>query len=163
MEWSEYVRIKLSDIPQEFIKEYDLTEAAKNSWIYFEILRGCYGLPQSVRLANDLLRTRLEKAGYYEAATTSVLWSHKWSPIQFVLLVDNFGIEYVGKEHALHLLKTLEQNYNITTNWEGKNFVGIDLAWDYNAQHANQTCRISMDGYIAKVLLKYGHPIPKKP
>ena len=42
-------------------------------------------------------------------------------------------------------------------------FPGIDLAWDYNARNANQTCRISMYGYIAKVLLKYGHPSPKKP
>ena len=62
MERSEYVRIKLSDIPQEFIEEYDLTKTAQNGWIYFEILRGCYGLLQSGRLANNLLRTRLEKA-----------------------------------------------------------------------------------------------------
>ena len=27
MDWSEYVRIKLSDIPQEFIEEYNLSEA----------------------------------------------------------------------------------------------------------------------------------------
>ena len=35
-------------------------------------------------------------------------------------IVDNFGINYVGKEHALNLLKTLELNYEITTDWEGK-------------------------------------------
>ena len=87
MEPSEYVRIKLLDIPQYFIKEYDLIEAAQNEWIYFEILRGCYGLPQSGRLANDLLRTRLEKTGYYEAATTPGLWSHKWRPINFFNLL----------------------------------------------------------------------------
>ena len=97
MELSEYLRIKLSDIPQEFIEEYDTTQAFQNGWIYFEILCGCYGLPQSGRLANDLLHTRLEQVGYYEAATTPGRWSHKWRPIQFVLLVDNFGIEYVGK------------------------------------------------------------------
>ena len=98
-----------------------------------------------------------------EDATTPGLWSHKWRPVQFVLLVDNFGIEYVGKEHTLHLLKTLELNYEIATDWEGKKFGGINLARDYNARHANQTCRISMVGYIAKVILKYGHPRPKKP
>ena len=119
MERSEYVRIKLSDIPQEFIEEYDPTQSVQNGWIYFEILRGCYGLPQSGRLANDLLHTRLEKEGYYEAATTLGLWIHKWRPIQFFLLVDDFGIEYVGKQYALHILKTLEQNYYITTEWEG--------------------------------------------
>ena len=92
MDWPEYVHIKLSDIPQELIEEYNLTQLVQNRWICFEILRGCYGLPQSGRLANDLLRTCIEKAGYYEAATTPGLWRHKWLPIQFVLMVDDFGI-----------------------------------------------------------------------
>ena len=35
MDQSEYVCIKLSDIPQEFIEEYNLSKAAKNGWIYF--------------------------------------------------------------------------------------------------------------------------------
>ena len=163
MERSEHVRIKFSDIPKEFIEECDLSKAAQNGWIYFDILRGYYGLFQSGQLANDPLRTRLEKAVYHEDATTPGLWSHKWRPIQFVLLVDYFCIEYVGKEHALHLLKTLELNYEITTDWEGTTFAGIDFAWDYYARHANWTCRISMEGYTAKVILKYGHPRPKKP
>ena len=163
MERSEYMRIKFSDIPQEFIEEYKLSETSQNVWINFEILRSCYSLPQSGRLANYLLNTFLEKAGYYEAATTPGLWSHEWFPIQFVLLVDDYGIEYVGKEHALHILKTLELDYEITTDWEGTKFAGINLAWDYHARHANRTCRISMKGYIAKVLLRYGHPSPNKP
>ena len=155
MEQSKYVRIKLSDIPQEFIEEYDLTQAAQNGWIYFDILRGCYGLPQSGRLANDLLRTRLEKAGYYKAATTHGLWSHKCSPVQFVYLVDDLVIEYVFKEHALYLLKTLKLKYDIPTDWEGTKFAGINLAWDYNVRHVNRTCCISMDGYVARVIFKY--------
>ena len=71
MDRQEYVRIKLSDIPQEFIDEYDLTNHTCNGWVYFEIVKGCYGLPQSGKLSNDLLRTRLNKAGYYETATTA--------------------------------------------------------------------------------------------
>ena len=130
MERSKYVRIKFSDIPQELIEEYDLSKAAQNGWIYFEILRGCYGLPQSVRLANELLRNRPEKAGYYEAATTTGLWCHTWSPIQLILLVDDFSIEYVGKEHTLHLLKTLEVDYKTTTDWEGKK---AHIATQHNA------------------------------
>ena len=112
MDRSEYVRIKFSDIPQELIEEYDLSKAAQNGWFYFEILRRCYGLPKYGRLANDLLRTCLEKADYHGASTTTGLWCHKWRPIQFFLLVEKFGVEYVGKEHALNLLKTLEMDYN---------------------------------------------------
>ena len=97
MERSECVHIKLSDIPPELIEEYNLLQSVQNGCIYFEIIRGCYGLPQSGRLTNDLLHTHLEKAGYYDAATTPGLWIHKWCPIQFVLIVDDFGIEYVWK------------------------------------------------------------------
>ena len=146
MERSKYVRIKFSDIPQEFIEEYNLSKASQNGWIHFEILRECYGLPQSGRLENDLLRTHIEKEGYYKAATTPGLWCHKWSPIKFFLLVDDFGIKYVGKEHAFHLMNNLEVYYEITTDWEGTKFAGTDLAWDYHPRHSNRTCRISMKG-----------------
>ena len=40
MDCPEYVRIKISEIPQEFIEEYILTQLIQNGWIYFEILHG---------------------------------------------------------------------------------------------------------------------------
>ena len=53
--------------------------------------------------------------------------------------MDDFGIKYVGKEHDLHLLKTLKVDYEITTDWEGEKIAGIDLAWDYHPRHTNRT------------------------
>ena len=161
MDRPEYFCIKLSEIPQD-IEEYNPTQLVQNGWIYFDILRGCYGLPQSGRIANDLLRMRLKKSGYYKASTTPGLWRHKWYPIQFVLIVDNFGIEYIEKQHALHLLKILEQNYEITANREGKRLSVIYLLWNYDEQHVKRTCRTSMNGYIDKLLMKYGHSRPRK-
>ncbi len=79
----EYVRIKITDIPAEFIEEYKLAGTDRDGWIYFEIRRGCYGLPQAGILANDLLRSRLLTEGYYEVESTPGLWRHKWRPIQF--------------------------------------------------------------------------------
>ena len=36
-------------------------------------------------------------------------------------MVDDFGIKYVGKEHAQHLIDTLEAaDYKITIDWEGE-------------------------------------------
>ena len=61
MDRSEYARIKIEDIPEDFIKEYNLLPMVHNGWIYFEIVRGCYGLPQSGMLSNNLLRTHLNK------------------------------------------------------------------------------------------------------
>jgi len=155
----EYVRIKIADIPQEFIDEYNLTEFEHNGWVYFEINNGVYGLKQAGKLANDLLTERLAAHGYYQCATTPGLWRHKWRPVTFVLIVDDFGIQYVQKRHADHLLEALQQDYKVTTDWTGTKFAGIDIEWDYK----KRTCRLSMKGYIDEVLLKYDHPRPRKP
>ena len=45
----------------------------------------------------------------------------------------------------------------------GKQFAVIDLKWNNKKIHAQRTCRISMDGYIANLLLKCGHKAPTKP
>ena len=56
----EYAKIQLSKIPQEFTSEYNLDSLVHKVWIYFEILCGCYGLPQSAMLTNKQLILRLE-------------------------------------------------------------------------------------------------------
>jgi hypothetical protein len=35
------------------------------------------------------------------------LWRHDTQPAQFTLVVDNFGVKYVGEEHANHSRRTL--------------------------------------------------------
>jgi hypothetical protein len=66
----EYVHIKITGIPAEFIEEYKLAGRDRDGWIYFKICQGCDGLPQAGILANDLLRSRLLADGYYEAEST---------------------------------------------------------------------------------------------
>jgi hypothetical protein len=95
----EYVYIKILDIPQEFINKYKLTGLDRDRWIHFEIRQGSYGLPQAGILANDLLRSHLKAKGFYEEASPPGLWCHKWRPIQFCLIIDDFGVDYVGLEH----------------------------------------------------------------
>ena len=156
---AEYLKIQLSKIPQEFISEYNLNSLVHKGWIYFEIYHWCYGLPQYGMLANKQLRLRLEKEGYYEAMTTPGLWRHKRRPIQFVLVVDDFGVEYVGKQHADHLATILKKYHSITEDWEGKKYARIDLKCDYE----KRTYRATMDGYILDLRNKYQHMAPKKP
>ena len=140
----EYVRVQLKETPQEFIDEYNLRDHDRFSWVYFEVVCGCYGIPQVGKLSHDLLSESLQEAGYYEAATTPGLWHHRWRPIQFVLIVDDFGVEYVRKKDADHLAKTLKKHHTISQDWEGKKFYGIDLTWTYAPNHADWTCRLSM-------------------
>ena len=47
MEDPKYIRIKITDIPEEFILEYGVVGMEDiNEGVYFEIHRGCYGLPR---------------------------------------------------------------------------------------------------------------------
>ena len=75
--------------------------------IYIRIDKGMYGLPQAGILANILLEKRLARHGYFKCQHTPGLWKHRIRPIKFALVVDDFGVEYVGKEHAQHLLAAL--------------------------------------------------------
>ena len=61
----------------------------------------------------------LNKEGYYQCPATPGLWRHKWRPILFCLIVDNFGIKYVDKRHADQLCDILLEHYGITQDWSG--------------------------------------------
>ena len=52
----EYICLKLCDIPDDVTKHYNLETKVKNEgYVYIEIRRGMYGLPQSGLLARHLL------------------------------------------------------------------------------------------------------------
>ena len=105
MERYEYIKLKLSALLAEIVKEYKLFSiATPDGSVYVEVRKGMYGLPQAGKLANELL----EK------------WTHKTRPISSTLVVDNFGVKYVGEEHAKHLMSCLQQSYDITHEWKGE-------------------------------------------
>ena len=70
-----------------------------------------YGLLQAGILVNKLLKKRLAKFEYFEMLHTPGLWKHVFCPISFTLVVTNFGIKYVGKEHINHLLSEIKKDY----------------------------------------------------
>lgn len=70
---SEYMRMPVELIPQEFIDD-NLTPKIKNGYIYTNIVRGICGLPQAGVLANKLLKKRLAVHGYHEVKHTPGLF-----------------------------------------------------------------------------------------
>ena len=81
------------DMPDNIVEQYNLKEkATEDGYIYVAIKRGMYGLPQAGILAQELLVKRLNKHGYTQSKFTPGLWTHKWRPICFTLVVDDFGV-----------------------------------------------------------------------
>ncbi len=79
-------------------------KATPDGYVYCKIQKGVYGLPEAGIIAQQLLEERLEKHGYRQSKTTPGLWKHDTHSISFSLVVDNFGVKYVGKENTQHLL-----------------------------------------------------------
>ena len=75
------------------------------------------------------------------------------------LVVNDFGVKYIGKEHALHLKSVLEFYYPLSTDWTDDRYIGIHLDWDYR----NRQVHLSMPGYKAKALQQFQHRMPNEP
>ena len=143
LDYYEYMKIPLALFLEWIKKQYTLDTNARDGFVFLEIQRAVWGLPQAGILANQLLRKRLKPHGYYECVNTPGLWQHATRPITFSLVVDDFGVKYVGKEHADHLISCLKQEtYKLTEDWAGDLYCGISLRWDY----VRRTLDISMPG-----------------
>ena len=64
----EYLRMKLSDMPENIIKQYNLHDlATKDGWVYVAMKKGMYGLHMAGILAQELLEKRLNAHGYQQS------------------------------------------------------------------------------------------------
>ena len=64
------------------------------------------------------------------------------------MVVDDFGIKYFTTDDLNHLHDTLKQYYDVKLNPEGKEYVKINLDWDYT----NKKVHLSMAPYLDKAL-----------
>ena len=159
MERPDYMWLKISDIPNNIIKQYKLNEKVNpNGYVYVKIQKGMYGLPQAESISQQLLDKWLNAKGYYQRKITPGLWTHKWRLISFALCVDAFGVKYVGQEHAEHLLTKINEHYDTSHEWEGERNIGLTIDWDY-PQHM---VHISMPNYCKKSRKQIQHEIQKK-
>ena len=111
---------------------YDLTKIVENNGnVYIKIQKGMHSLPQSGILAQQQLEQQLNEHRDQQSPLTPGLWKHKTQPISCTLCVNDFGVKYVGQEHAEHLLQVLNANYKCAIDWEGNKYLGMNIDWYY--------------------------------
>jgi hypothetical protein len=154
-----YMRLRIADMTDNVIEHYNLRDkATPDGYIYCEIQKGMYGLPQAGIITQQLFKECLQKHGYHQSQTTPGLWKHNTRPISFSLFVNDFGVKYVGEENAQHLLDTVRHYYKCSCNWKGERYCGLTLKWDYEGKKVH----IPMPGYVTKALTRFQHPPPVK-
>jgi hypothetical protein len=126
------MKMPLSLFPSWTREQYNLEKHAKNGFVYIELHRVVWGLPQAGILANELLHKQLLPHGYYKCKHTPGLWRHLTCPISFTLVVNIFGVKYVGQEHVDHLITCIKEIYELTKDWSGDLCCGIKLLWGYH-------------------------------
>ena len=116
MERYRYIQMPLALLSKEMMENYKLTTAAKGRCVYAESLRGMYGLKQARRIENDYLTKNIGPHIYYQCSNTHGMWYHNWTPIMFLLVVDDSGVKYVGKEHANILIKKINKYHQMSVD-----------------------------------------------
>ncbi len=155
-----FMHMKIKALPAKNIKLYKLNDKAmSDGFIYIKIQKGMYGLPQAGILAQELLKKCLNKHGYCQSPLTPGLWRHDFRPISFTLCVDDFRIKYIGHEHAKHLASILSKHYRWLHDWNGQQYLGMNLNWDYRGQAVH----VSMLGYVPEILARFQHKPPRTP
>ena len=155
----QYVRFKLRQVPQSIQEQYQLQDIVDNAgYVYAKINKAMYGLKESGRIANEDIVDHLAMHVYHESQLTTGLFKHDSRPISFTLVVDDLGIKWVNKMDLDHLLQALEKKYEMKVDMDAKQYVGIDLQWDY----INRTLICSMDEYIDTALQELQHTVPNQ-
>jgi hypothetical protein len=161
MDRPEFLRMKLDNFPDDVIEQYGLKDKVdEKGFVILRVEKGMYGLPYAGIIAQNLLEERLELHGYTQSDKTPGFWSHKWRPISFTLIVDDFGVKYVGEEHANHLLSVLKEHYVVDEHWEdSQKYCGITMDWDY----VRREVHLSMPGYCIEALQRFRHECSSRP
>ncbi len=156
----EYMKMPLTLLPADIIEHYNLHDKTLNGYVFMEIQKGMYGLPQARILANKLLKKQLAMHGYHKQPHTPGLSKHDSCPIWFNLAVNDFGIKYIGEDNLHHLYDALcKETYEIVEDCIGDLYCGINLKWNYEKQYVD----LFMPKYVMKQLTRYAHVAPLKP
>ena len=132
--------------------------ATPEGFVYVAVKTGMYRLPQSGILAQTILQKRLNYHRYHQIRFTPGLWTHEWRPNCFTLVVDDFGVKYVCKELADHLINCIKENYDFIEHWEGKRYFRLIFVCNYDIRSVH----LYMPNYITDALKHFKREKPKK-
>ena len=140
-----------------FKNQYKLRKhATHDEWVYIKARKRMYSLPQAELLEQELLEQQLVARWCTQSKLTPGLWKDYTNPIQFCHVVDDFGVQYMGRENTEHLKQVLE--YEMSTSWNWTKYIRLTFEWNYSKHEVH----LSMPGYVQKSLTRFKHPQPQK-
>ena len=68
-------------------------------------------------------------------------------------------MKYSSKDDANNLLDSLKKHYAISTDWGGRNYLGLTIDWNFSKEYID----ILMPDYVKKLLDRLQYHNPKRP
>ena len=118
-----------------------------------------YGFKEARVIAFDQLVRKLDPFGYETMPLTDGLWGHKTKMTAFTICADNFGVQYLSKQDAKHLINAIKFNYECTIEWKGKTYCGTTIGLNCPQCYIDTSIPV----FVPKVLNKFNHIPPNKP
>ena len=130
---AEYIKIHSKYFPPDIKALYPIGGLINEyGYVYIRIKKCMYGLKQADSIAYKQLISHMDPQVYYTILFTTGLWAHQIRRTKSCHCVDDFGVKYFSKDDADHLLESLKNHYAISTYWEGHNYLGFTINWNYN-------------------------------
>jgi len=145
----EYVRIPMKLIPPIIIQQHALKDKIHKDSVIFQVNKCMYGLPQAGKL--ERLIAHLAEHGYTESSSVPCLFQNKERGTWFTLVVDDFLVKYTHKDHADHLIATLNKLYEIKIDYQCKKYLGYNIVFN----DISRTVALSMPTYVPKMLARF--------
>ena len=156
----QYMRIHGRYFFKEIHDKYNIDNIiCTDGYVYCKIIKGMYGLKEAAMLAREKIIKVLAPHGYQPSKFAPNIWTHHTRRTKFCLCVDDFGVKYYSKADADHLIQALQQVYDLTVDFDGKEYCDLTLNSNYQAQYVD----VSMPQFVTKSLQKLQHPKPSKP
>ena len=147
---SQCTRFNLSQTPKDFQSQHNLHALVDNpGCVCAQINWSLHRLEENGSIANeDIVVDHSLQFGRHEIKHTAGLFTHVTRPIQFSLVVDDFGVKWVNHADLNHLLESPRTKHTMTCDSEWKQFAEMHLQW--NCDTGKVVC--SMDWHVKDAL-----------
>ena len=112
------MRLTISVIPEEVVKQYNLLSLVHNSFVnaFIEKIYMVYLKPVRYHITSSHATLHLLDIVPPSTPLVSSLWIHNTRSLSFVLTIDYFGIKYSHLRDTSHLFAAFHRKYDISTD-----------------------------------------------
>ncbi|KAI0992649.1 hypothetical protein K3495_g15536, partial [Podosphaera aphanis] len=120
------------------------------------VLRSLYGLKQSARDWNLLLRSQLLRWGFKQSLADPCLFTHGAKGISALVYVDDIAVSAKSSVELEWFNEVLSSRFNTKNLGEIKKILGMRITRD----RSRHTIFVDQEQYLDKILCKFGFPQP---